>query len=176
MHLQNSYRVIIDNVYVRIRTYAILHLILSNTSKYVGYLYNVASCFLLSSFIFCCLDFIYFFAKILIVIKDLTDWIRVLLSSYCGILFVAAGIVLFLIVEKIVRYVEENSGESNSWGHGHHHHHLKSSKKLKDDDDLGKTQSESSSGTEGIVSDEVSEDSLNGDNLAQHETLLRRVS
>ncbi|KAH9745952.1 IAA-alanine resistance protein 1 [Citrus sinensis] len=87
---------------------------------------------------------------------------------------VLAGIVLFLIVEKIVRYVEENSGESNSWGHGHHHHHLKSSKKLKDDDDLGKTQSESSSGTEGIVSDEVSEDSLNGDNLAQHETLLRR--
>ncbi|KAK9226497.1 hypothetical protein WN943_011545 [Citrus x changshan-huyou] len=87
---------------------------------------------------------------------------------------VLAGIVLFLIVEKIVRYVEENSGESNSWGHGHHHHHLKSSKKLKDDDDLGKTQSESSSGTEGIVSDEVSEDSLNGDNLAQHETLLQR--
>ncbi|KAH9794347.1 IAA-alanine resistance protein 1 [Citrus sinensis] len=87
---------------------------------------------------------------------------------------VLAGIVLFLIVEKIVRYVEENSGESNSWGHGHHHHHLKSSKKLKDDDDLGKTQSESSSGTEGIVSNEVSEDSLNGDNLAQHETLLRR--
>lgn len=98
------------------------------------------------------------------------------MNSYCGILFVAAGIVLFLIVEKIVRYVEENSGESNSWGHGHHHLHLKSSKKLKDDDDLGKTQSESSSGTEGIVSDEVSEDSLNGDNLAQHETLLRRVS
>lgn len=116
--------------------------------------------------------FYLFFAKILIVIKDLTDWIR----AYCGILFVAAGIVLFLIVEKIVRYVEENSGESNSWGHGHHHHHLKSSKKLKDDDDLGKTQSESSSGTEGIVSNEVSEDSLNGDNLAQHETLLRRVS
>lgn len=87
---------------------------------------------------------------------------------------VLAGIVLFLIVEKIVRYVEENSGKSNSWGHGHHHHHLKSSKKLKDDDDLGKTQSESSSGTEGIISNEVSEDSLNGDNLAQHETLLRR--
>lgn len=87
---------------------------------------------------------------------------------------VLAGIVLFLIVEKIVRYVEENLGESNSWGHGHHHLHLKSSKKLKDDDDLGKTQSESSSGTEGIVSNGVSEDSLNGDNLAQHETLLRR--
>lgn len=87
---------------------------------------------------------------------------------------VLAGIVLFLLVEKIVRYIEENSGEANSWGHGHHHHHHQSSKKLKDDDDLGKTQSQPSNGTEGVVSDEVSEDSLNEDNLAQHDTLLRR--
>lgn len=87
---------------------------------------------------------------------------------------VLAGIVLFLLVEKIVRYIEENSGEANSWGHGHHHHHHKSRKKLKDDDDLGKTQSQPSNGTEGVVSDEVSEDSLNEDNLAQHDTLLRR--
>lgn len=87
---------------------------------------------------------------------------------------VLAGIVLFLLVEKIVRYIEEKSGEANSWGHGHHHHHHKSSKKLKDNDDLGKTQSQPSNGTEGVVSDEVSEDSLNEDNLAQHGTLLRR--
>ncbi|KAJ4710166.1 IAA-alanine resistance protein 1-like [Melia azedarach] len=87
---------------------------------------------------------------------------------------VLAGIVLFLLVEKLVRYVDENSGEANSWGHAHHHHH-KSSKKLKDDDDLcGKMPSQSSSGTEGKVSDEVSKDSLNGDNLAQDETLIRR--
>lgn len=98
------------------------------------------------------------------------------LSYYCGIFFVAAGIVLFLLVEKIVRYIEENSVEANSWGHGHHHHHHTSSKKLKDNDDLGKTQSQPSNGTEGVVSDEVSEDSLNEDNLAQHDTLLRRVS
>ncbi|CAA7058234.1 unnamed protein product [Microthlaspi erraticum] len=44
-------------------------------------------------------------------------------------LSVLAGIVVFLLVEKLVRYVEENS----SWGHHHHHHG--GSKKLKDEDD-----------------------------------------
>ncbi|KAJ0430764.1 putative zinc/iron permease [Helianthus annuus] len=33
------------------------------------------------------------------------------------------GIVVFLLVEKIVRYVEERSGGTDSLGHGHHHHH-----------------------------------------------------
>ncbi|KAJ8427344.1 hypothetical protein Cgig2_016499 [Carnegiea gigantea] len=52
---------------------------------------------------------------------------------------VAAGIVVFLVVEKIVRFVEEISGGENSWAHAyhhhhHHHHHHKTSKKLKDDD------------------------------------------
>ncbi|KAF8080515.1 hypothetical protein N665_0937s0017 [Sinapis alba] len=47
-------------------------------------------------------------------------------------LSVLAGIVVFLLVEKLVRYVEENSSGSNSWGH--HHHHA-GSKKLKDEDD-----------------------------------------
>ena len=42
-----------------------------------------------------------------------------------------AGIVVFLLVEKLVRYVEENSSGSNTWGH---HHHA-GSKKLKDEDD-----------------------------------------
>lgn len=50
-------------------------------------------------------------------------------------LFVAAGIVLFLLVEKIVRYVDEMSGGVNAWNHGHHRHHNKNSKKLKGDDD-----------------------------------------
>jgi zinc transporter 7 len=48
-------------------------------------------------------------------------------------LSVLAGIVVFLLVEKLVRYVEENSSGSNSWGH-HHHHHA-GSRKLKDEDD-----------------------------------------
>ncbi|CAF2062233.1 unnamed protein product [Brassica napus] len=46
-------------------------------------------------------------------------------------LSVLAGIVVFLLVEKLVRYVEENSSGSNTWGH---HHHA-GSKKLKDEDD-----------------------------------------
>lgn len=97
------------------------------------------------------------------------------LNSYYDILIVAAGIVLFLLVEKLVRYVDENSGEADSLGHGHHHHHH-NSKKLKDDDDVhGKKQSQSSRGTEEKVSDQVSEDSLNRDSVTQQES-LRRVS
>ncbi|KGN50777.1 IAA-alanine resistance protein 1 [Cucumis sativus] len=46
---------------------------------------------------------------------------------------VLAGIVLFLLVEKIVRYVEDNSEGGNDWSHSHHHHHK--NKKLKDDSD-----------------------------------------
>ncbi|KAJ0637871.1 putative zinc/iron permease [Helianthus annuus] len=42
------------------------------------------------------------------------------LSVGLSILF---GIVVFLLVEKIVRYVEERSGGTDSLGHGHHHHH-----------------------------------------------------
>ncbi|GFP86563.1 iaa-alanine resistance protein 1 [Phtheirospermum japonicum] len=48
-------------------------------------------------------------------------------------LSILAGIVAFLIVEKLVRYVEEFSGGENAWGHHHHHHH-KHTSKLKDDD------------------------------------------
>ncbi|KAK4400147.1 IAA-alanine resistance protein 1 [Sesamum angolense] len=49
-------------------------------------------------------------------------------------LSILAGIVVFLIVEKIVRYVEEFSGGENVWGLGHHHHHHhKHTNKLKDD-------------------------------------------
>ncbi|KAM7463366.1 hypothetical protein LguiA_031487 [Lonicera macranthoides] len=51
-------------------------------------------------------------------------------------LAILAGIVLFLLVEKIVRYVDEMSGGVNAWNHGHHHHHNKNSKKLKGDDDV----------------------------------------
>jgi len=43
------------------------------------------------------------------------------LSVGLSILF---GIVLFFIVEKIVRYVEDNAQNGvHSLGHGHHHHH-----------------------------------------------------
>ncbi|XP_023550023.1 IAA-alanine resistance protein 1 isoform X2 [Cucurbita pepo subsp. pepo] len=50
---------------------------------------------------------------------------------------VLAGIVLFLLVEKVVRYVEDNSAGGNEWSHGHHHHH--NNKKWKDDSDYHDT-------------------------------------
>lgn len=55
------------------------------------------------------------------------------LSIGLSILF---GIVLFLIVEKVVRYVEDNSGKGfHELGHGHHHHY-KSHNKENDNDDI----------------------------------------
>ncbi|XP_065855363.1 IAA-alanine resistance protein 1 isoform X1 [Euphorbia lathyris] len=91
-------------------------------------------------------------------------------------LSILAGIVLFLLVEKVVRYVEANSSGAHAWGHGHHHHHLhNSSKKLKDDDNVNDvTLSHSSNKTEGKASDEISDDSLNGDVLSENESLLRK--
>lgn len=50
-------------------------------------------------------------------------------------LSILSGILLFLLVEKVVRYVEEHPGnKSLNLGHGHHHHH-KTNKKLKVDED-----------------------------------------
>ncbi|KAK7319172.1 hypothetical protein RJT34_03890 [Clitoria ternatea] len=95
-------------------------------------------------------------------------------------LSILAGIVLFLLVEKVVRYVEENSAGANSWTHGHHHHSNNSKKKLKDDSRSNvKLQSQSSSAKEGRLLDErkddqVSHDSSKGDKPAQSESLLRK--
>ncbi|KAL4586474.1 hypothetical protein LXL04_011110 [Taraxacum kok-saghyz] len=60
------------------------------------------------------------------------------LSIGLSILF---GIVVFLLVEKIVRYVEAGSRGGNSWGHGHHHHH----KKTESSDDILKAEKQSES-------------------------------
>ncbi|XP_002521911.2 IAA-alanine resistance protein 1 [Ricinus communis] len=91
-------------------------------------------------------------------------------------LSVLAGIVLFLIVEKVVRYVEGNSTGAYAWNHGHHHHHRKSSKKLKDDDDANDViPSQPLKEIEGKGSDEISDNSLNGDsNSTEQESLLRK--
>ncbi|CAL5430416.1 unnamed protein product [Camellia sinensis] len=62
-------------------------------------------------------------------------WICYNLNFFGDIFLVAARIVLFLLVEKIVRCVEENSKGANAWNHTPHHHHHKNSKKLKDDND-----------------------------------------
>ncbi|KAI3731663.1 hypothetical protein L1987_62852 [Smallanthus sonchifolius] len=56
-------------------------------------------------------------------------------------LSILVGIVIFLLVEKVVRYVEERSGGVDSWGHHHHHHHHKKTESLQDingDDDNSK--------------------------------------
>ncbi|XP_011028121.1 PREDICTED: IAA-alanine resistance protein 1, partial [Populus euphratica] len=90
---------------------------------------------------------------------------------------VLAGIVLFLLVEKVVRYVEDNSAGASAWNHGHHHHHHNhnSSKKLKDDSDAhDKTQSKSSKEGDGKGPDEVLDDSSNDTNFTQSESLLRK--
>uniref|UniRef100_A0A6M2ESU6 IAA-alanine resistance protein 1 n=1 Tax=Populus davidiana TaxID=266767 RepID=A0A6M2ESU6_9ROSI len=88
---------------------------------------------------------------------------------------VLAGIVLFLLVEKVVRYVEDNSTGANAWNHGHHHHSHNSSKKLKDDSDAhDKTQSKSSKEGDGKGSDEVLDDSSNDTTFTQSESLLRK--
>ncbi|XP_050234448.1 IAA-alanine resistance protein 1 [Mercurialis annua] len=89
-------------------------------------------------------------------------------------LSVLAGIVLFLIVEKVVRYIEHNSTGVHGWGHGHHHHHNKSIKKLKDDDADDVMQPQSLKETEGKGSDEVTDNTLNGDNSTEQEALLRK--
>ncbi|CAA0814761.1 IAA-alanine resistance protein 1 [Striga hermonthica] len=49
-------------------------------------------------------------------------------------LSILAGIVVFLIVEKLVRYVEEFSGGESAWGLGHHHHHHKHTNKSSEED------------------------------------------
>ncbi|XP_062113221.1 IAA-alanine resistance protein 1 [Humulus lupulus] len=93
-------------------------------------------------------------------------------------LSILAGIVLFLLVEKVVRYVEDNSGGTDTWGHTHHHHHKKS-KKLKDDGSDDDIQSKSSTDNDKIaleksseVSDELLHDSLKED--AQNGSHIRK--
>ncbi|CAN0899845.1 IAA-alanine resistance protein 1 [Linum grandiflorum] len=89
-------------------------------------------------------------------------------------LSILAGIVVFLLVEKAVRYVEDNSSGAGVWGHTHHHHHHKSNTKLKDDEDGHEnTVSTNSHGTE-EASDEISAGMSNGNKPSEQETLIHR--
>ncbi|XP_054778001.1 IAA-alanine resistance protein 1-like [Prosopis cineraria] len=81
---------------------------------------------------------------------------------------ILAGIVLFLLVEKVVRYVEENSRGANSWTNGHHHHHHSKKKKLKDDAKDGQLLDE------GRDSDGALRDSSMGNDATQSRPLLRK--
>ncbi|XP_058183713.1 IAA-alanine resistance protein 1 [Rhododendron vialii] len=97
-------------------------------------------------------------------------------------LSVLAGIVLFLVVEKIVRYVEENSRGASQWTHSHrHHHHHESSKKLKDDDDenMQKPHTEKNGSTSEMSSEEKlldrgSDECVTGEKQSQSEFLRKR--
>nr|CAB3481277.1 unnamed protein product [Digitaria exilis] len=87
-----------------------------------------------------------------------THWkIFLWVCLYYVSIFQTFGIVLFFIVEKIVRYVEDNSRDgAYSVGHGHHHHHHKrhdSSDKTKSDAD-GKEINQTEDSTTAKVSDE----------------------
>ncbi|KAJ8774769.1 hypothetical protein K2173_017215 [Erythroxylum novogranatense] len=88
-------------------------------------------------------------------------------------LSILAGIVLFLLVEKVVRYVENNSTETNAWSHGHRHHLHKSSRKLKDAYEVHeKSQPHSSKECGAKGSEDVSDNSVNGVNVTQDASLL----
>ena len=98
---------------------------------------------------------------------------------------VAAGIVLFLLVEKIVRYVEDNSGGANATNHSHHHYNNRNSKKLKDDSN-GHNENQQQSlnenngnileaSSKGAFPDGRSDDSLILEKQMQPESQLQKV-
>ncbi|KAJ6796619.1 IAA-alanine resistance protein 1 isoform X1 [Iris pallida] len=94
-------------------------------------------------------------------------------------LSVLSGIVLFLLVEKVVRYVEEHSSNgSHDLGHGHHHH-PKRHQKLKDEDkdhdaSNDKLIDSNSDGTQDTLLDGKADGCQNDDNHKEPETLLRK--
>ncbi|CAA3023533.1 IAA-alanine resistance 1 [Olea europaea subsp. europaea] len=95
---------------------------------------------------------------------------------------VLAGIVLFLLVEKLVRYVEEFSEGVNAWSHGLHLHHHKHNKKLKDDNDAhenhqGLSHNEkdgSKPENKSEVLDKLPTDAPNGDKQSEKSVLQKR--
>ncbi|KAL8147131.1 hypothetical protein AgCh_004736 [Apium graveolens] len=99
-------------------------------------------------------------------------------------LSILAGIVLFLLVEKAVRYVDDMCGETNAQSHGHHRHHRKSNKKLMDDTDaiddlqvssvIKKGGSISNMFVEGTNEEKITDDYSNGE-LQNGTVVLRKV-
>ncbi|PIN05830.1 putative zinc transporter [Handroanthus impetiginosus] len=74
-------------------------------------------------------------------------------------LSILAGIIVFLLVEKLVRYVEDFSGGENAWSLGHHHHHRhKHTDKLKDDQTHENNQASSNDEKHGKLSRQTSEE------------------
>lgn len=130
---------------------------------------------ILSLFIYIIVIGLRWYSLYSVVYSGLADLCQIL-NYFSGTSLVAAGIVLFLLVERVVRYVEENSGEATSWGHGHHHHHSKSTKKLKDDSDICAEKEPESSSEKEKVSDEISQETSNGDEVMETKSHIRKVS
>lgn len=88
---------------------------------------------------------------------------------------------MFLIVEKLVRYVEDFSGGDNAWGLGHHHHHHhKHTNKLKDDDEKddhqqGSTNDEIKGNLSENISEENESDRSADLNKSSGKDVLRKV-
>ncbi|XP_024988123.1 IAA-alanine resistance protein 1 isoform X2 [Cynara cardunculus var. scolymus] len=93
------------------------------------------------------------------------------LSVGLSILF---GIVVFLFVEKVVRYVEDMSGGVNSWGHGHHHHHKSESLKDSKGDDDNSEEDGSTSETSEKIAEIASGESLKSEKQSESSHLRKR--
>lgn len=94
-------------------------------------------------------------------------------------LSVLAGIILFLLVEKCVRYVEDSFGGGNVWGHSHHHHH-KQTTKLKNENDAyknpqGLSEDEKHRTSTEKPSEEKVLDGSSSDTLAGEEKQIERA-
>ncbi|OWM68022.1 hypothetical protein CDL15_Pgr017590 [Punica granatum] len=91
---------------------------------------------------------------------------------------VLSGIVLFLLVEKLVRYVDNHSQGAGEWNHGHHHHHhhhsKNSNKKLDDVKNVGDNVQSKSSDGNGMSSEMRSHDSSDGRNSTEPSSLRKR--
>ncbi|KVH97488.1 Zinc/iron permease [Cynara cardunculus var. scolymus] len=88
--------------------------------------------------------------------------------------FCVIGIVVFLFVEKVVRYVEDMSGGVNSWGHGHHHHHKSESLKDSKGDDDNSEEDGSTSETSEKIAEIASGESLKSEKQSESSHLRKR--
>ncbi|THU57809.1 hypothetical protein C4D60_Mb03t07460 [Musa balbisiana] len=91
----------------------------------------------------------------------------------------AVGIVLFFLVEKVVRYVEDNSRKgAYDIVHGHHHHHKHHHKSKDENENHEESNPKGNSQKERKLDKEPSDDDSNGTetnkNHTKHESLLRK--
>ncbi|RWW67784.1 hypothetical protein BHE74_00024746, partial [Ensete ventricosum] len=89
------------------------------------------------------------------------------------------GIVLFFLVEKVVRYVEDNSRKgADDVLHGHHHHHKRNHKSKDENKNHEESNPKGNSQKERKLDKESSDDDSNGTetnkNHMKNESLLRK--